>query len=168
MFIITTEEENIMEEKEKIFWFHVEYADALDETEVPVYCFGENNLETDAEYGEEMEEDNRYIELPVLGAEELLNVDGPLVISNGFNGMAYIYLPEQWEEMWNFLGSRDRKQWRQIKRYVYGTSCQVEVQDGRMYIPRWIIKILKIKDKAVLMKFTKDSKHYYALRNDSL
>lgn len=168
MFIITTEEENIMEEKEKIFWFHVEDADALDETEVPVYCFGENNLETDAEYGEEMEEDNRYIELPVLGAEELLNVDGPLVISNGFNGMAYIYLPGQWEEMWRFLELRDRKQWRLIKRYIYGTSYQVEVQDRRLYIPKQIIKNLKIQDKAVLMKFTKDSKYYYALRNDSL
>ena len=80
MFISTTEEDNIMEEKEKIFWFHAEDADALDETEVPVYCLGENNLETDAEYGEEMEEDNRYIELPVLGSEELLNVDEPLVL----------------------------------------------------------------------------------------
>ena len=168
MFIITTEEENIMEEKEKIFWFYVEDADALDETEVPVYSFGGNNLETDAEYGKETEEDNRYIELPILDAEELLNVDEPLVISNGFNGMAYLYLPEQWEEMWKFLESRDRKQWRSIKRYIYGTSYQVEVQDRRLYIPKRIIKNLKIQDKAVLMKFTKDRKYYYALRNDSL
>lgn len=152
----------------KVFWFHVEDADALDEIEVPVCCFEEDYSETDVEHEEEMEEDNRYIELPVLDAEELLNVDEPLVISKGVNGMAYLYLPEQWEEMWKFLESRDRKQWRLIKRYIYGTSRLVEVQDRRLYIPRRITKGLKIEDKAVLMKFTKDGKHYYALRNASL
>lgn len=163
MFINTA-----MEDEREVFWFYVEDADALDEIEVPVYCFEEDYSETDVEHGEERGEDNRYIELPVLGAEELLNVDEPLVISNGFNGMAYLYLPEQWEEMWKFLESRDRKQWRLIKRYIYGTSRLVEVQDRRLYIPSWITKGLKIEDKVVLMKFTKDSKHYYALRNDSL
>lgn len=162
---------NTAMEYEEVFWFHIENADALDEIEVPVYCFEEDNLETDVERGNETEEDNRYIELPVLGAEELLSVDEPVVVSNGFNGMLYIYLPEQWAEMCRFLESKhgeDRQKWIRLKRYFFGASCLVRVQDRRLYIPRGLLIILKIKNEAVLMRFTKDNEHYYALRNASL
>lgn len=151
-----------MEKERGIFWLHREEADRVEEVPLSVH------REPDSA-GEGAEEIALwYLELPVSWSEPLLSVK-ELTAGPGLDGMIWIYLPDQWKEMCSFLRQSAEKnptEGRAAIRYFLAAAAETEVKDGKLYLPEYLLRKCGIEEKAVIVRYEKAGRNYYAIRND--
>ena len=132
------------------------------EQEFPIEIICQEYVDEDS--GESMQ---KYcITLPEYGADELRTAEKPLVIGRGPGLRLHIYRADQWEAFFEVLEtshSEDELQLRTIKRFFYANAYESEMIEGKIYIPEHLMRLLEIREQAVLYKYKIAEETYYAV-----